>query len=114
MSHWTRPGNLYVIHEGHEQKKDHPSIFVFDPDGKYIRSFGNEYQGGGHGLEVRNEDGTEFLYVTGYQQVKMIGKYDLLGEKVWTKFAPMGSDRLRRRRRHAPAAKMGPGPIHAH
>ena len=82
-------GNLYVIHEGHASKKDHPSIFVFDANGKYIRSFGNQYQGGGHGLEVRDENGTEFLYVTGYQQVKMIGKYDLKGEKVWEQFAPM-------------------------
>lgn len=82
-------GNVYVIHEGQQKQSDHPSIFVFDPDGKYIRSFGSEYQGGGHGLEIRNENGTEFLYVTGYQQVKMIGKYDLHGEKVWTQFAPM-------------------------
>lgn len=84
-----KAGNVYVIHEGHENKKDHPSIFVFDSAGKYIRSFGNQYQGGGHGLEVRDEGGTEYLYVTGYQQVKMIGKYDLKGEKVWEQFAPM-------------------------
>ena len=25
--------NLYVIHEGHADKTDHPSIFVFDSDG---------------------------------------------------------------------------------
>ncbi len=84
-----KAGNLYVIHEGVADQKDHPAIFVFDANGDYIRSFGSEYQGGGHGLEVRDEGGTEFLYVTGYQQVKMIGKYDLLGEQVWTHFAPM-------------------------
>ena len=26
-------GQLYVIHEGHADKPDHPSIFVFDPTG---------------------------------------------------------------------------------
>src|SRR5690242_16175757 len=31
-------GNLYVIHEGREDQKDHPSIFVFDAEGKFIRA----------------------------------------------------------------------------
>ncbi|MBM82649.1 MAG: hypothetical protein CMJ78_18965 [Planctomycetaceae bacterium] len=84
-----KAGNLYVIHEGHVQKKDHPSIFVFDPKGKFIRAFGSEYQGGGHGIEVREEGGQEFLYVCGYQQVKMFSKMDLKGEVVWRKYAPM-------------------------
>src|SRR5262245_48976975 len=35
-----RAGNLYVIHQGEGNLKDHPSIFVFDSDGKYVRSFG--------------------------------------------------------------------------
>ncbi len=38
-----RGGNVYVIHEGDAKKKDHPSIFVFDSGGKYIRSFGSEF-----------------------------------------------------------------------
>src|SRR5688572_1819437 len=46
---------LYVIHEGREQQKDHPSIFVFDDKVKFVRAFGNQLQGGGHGLEVRTE-----------------------------------------------------------
>ena len=48
-------GLLYVIHEGHANKKDHPSIFVFDQNGKFIRAFGSQFQGGGHGIEVRTE-----------------------------------------------------------
>ncbi len=83
--------NLYVIHEGRENLKDHPSIFVFDPQGKYIRSFGNQFQGGGHGLEVRKEGNEEFLYVTAYQQVKSFAKLTLKGEVVWEKRAPMAS-----------------------
>jgi hypothetical protein len=38
--------NLYVIHEGRANLKDHPSIFVFDENGKFIRAFGNQFQGG--------------------------------------------------------------------
>lgn len=83
--------NLYVIHEGRENLKDHPSIFVFDPQGKYIRSFGAQFQGGGHGLEVRQEGNEEFLYVTAYQQVKSFAKLTLKGETVWEQRAPMAS-----------------------
>lgn len=84
-------GLVYVIHEGHENKPDHPSIFVFDPDGRFVRSFGSQFQGGGHGLEVRVENGTPFLYVAAYQQVKCFAKLDLQGETVWEKYAPMES-----------------------
>ena len=83
--------NLYVIHEGRENQKDHPSIFVFDENGKFIRAFGQRFQGGGHGLEVRKEGSQEFLYVTGYQQVKEFAKLDLKGEVVWVKRAPKES-----------------------
>jgi hypothetical protein len=84
-----RDGLLYVIHEGRAELKDHPSIFVFDQQGRYVRSFGSQYQGGGHGIEVRDEGGEQFLYVCAYQQVKAFAKLDLQGEIVWEKRAPM-------------------------
>jgi len=83
--------NLYVIHEGRREQKDHPSIFVFDSSGKFIRAFGAQFQGGGHGIEVREEGGDEFLYVCAYQQVKSFAKLTLTGERVWEKRAPMES-----------------------
>lgn len=83
--------NLYVIHEGRANLKEHPSIFVFDNEGKFIRAFGSAFQGGGHGLEVREEGGEEFLYVSGYQQVKAFAKLTLNGNVVWWKNAPMES-----------------------
>ena len=84
-------GNLYVIHEGRKEQKDHPAIFVFDPAGTFIRAFGSEFQGGGHGIEVRQEGNEEFLYVCGYQQVKAFAKMTLNGEIVWYRKAPMES-----------------------
>jgi hypothetical protein len=84
-------GLLYVIHEGRENLKDHPSIFVFDDKGKFVRAFGSQFQGGGHGLEVRTEGNQQFLYVTGYQQLKNFAKLTLTGEVVWEKRAPMDS-----------------------
>lgn len=83
--------NLYVIHEGDVKKKDHPSIFVFDSSGQYVRSLGSQFQGGGHGLEIREESGEEFLYVTGYKSIKALAKLTLSGEQLWMLRAPMDS-----------------------
>ncbi len=86
-----KAGNLYVIHEGRGNQQDHPSIFVFDNTGKYVRSFGSQFQGGGHGIEVRAEGSEEFLYVCAYQTVKSFAKLTLTGETVWQQYAPMES-----------------------
>ncbi len=86
-----KEGNIYVIHEGREDQKDHPSIFVFDEKGKFIRAFGKQFQGGGHGLEIITEGKEQFVYVTAYQQVKSFAKLTLKGETVWEKHAPMAS-----------------------
>lgn len=84
-------GLLYVIHEGRKELKDHPSIFVFAPDGRYVRSFGSQFQGGGHGIEVRSEGNEQFLYVCAYQHLKTFAKLTLQGETVWQQHAPMES-----------------------
>jgi len=86
-----KAGRLYVIHEGRVDQEDHPSIFVFDRRGRFIRAFGSQFQGGGHGIEVHEEDGQEFLYVCAYQHLKTLAKMDLKGETVWQKYAPMQS-----------------------
>lgn len=86
-----KAGNLYVIHEGHVDKPEHPSIFVFDSEGRFLRAFGERFQGGGHGIEVHEENGEEFLYVAAYQNVKSFAKLSLDGEVVWQRFAPMKS-----------------------
>ena len=83
--------NIYVIHEGDAKLKDHPSIFVFGPDGKFIRAFGSQFQGGGHGLEVRKEGSEDFIYVTAYKQRMAFAKLTTSGEIVWHKKAPMES-----------------------
>jgi len=86
-----KAGNLYVIHEGRANLPDHPSIFVFDETGKFIRAFGSQFQGGGHGIEIREESGQEFLYVCAYQMKKTFAKLDLKGETVWQQYAPIES-----------------------
>lgn len=86
-----REGLLYVIHEGHADKPDHPAIFVFDGQGRFVRSLGKQFQGGGHGIEIRREGNDEFLYVCAYQQLKTFAKLTLQGEVVWQKHAPMAA-----------------------
>ena len=99
--------NLYVIHEGRKELADHPSIFVFDPQGKYMRSFGQQFQGGGHGIEIREEGGEEFLYVCAYQHLKTFAKLNLKGEMVWQHYAPMES-------KHQANRAVGSRPFYAH
>jgi hypothetical protein len=88
-----RDGLLYVIHEGNAELKDHPSIFVFDPAGRFVRAFGQQFQGGGHGIEVRQEGSEQFLYVCAYQQLKTFAKLSMTGEVIWQQWAPMESGR---------------------
>lgn len=62
------------------------AIVVFDRDGKFVRSFGKEFHGGGHGIDIRRDDGEEFLYLCdnkGY-----IAKSTLRGEIIWKQTAP--------------------------
>ncbi len=86
-------GLVYIIHEGRLDQQTHPAIFAFDPQGKFVRAFGEQFQGGGHGIEVRREGGDDFLYVCAYQQQRSIAKLTADGEQVWRQGAPMESGR---------------------
>jgi hypothetical protein len=55
-------GLIYVKHRNNSTEHM-DAIVVFDPAGKFVRSFGDEYNGGGHGIDIRKEGGTEFLYL---------------------------------------------------
>lgn len=63
------------------------TIVVFDPSGKYVRSFGMEYHKGGHGIDIRKEGGQEFLYLSDTFHGWVL-KTDLKGEVVWKYGAP--------------------------
>jgi len=88
-----REGFVYVKHRGGNEKPRTPeegqdTIVVFDPAGKFVRSFGREYHGGGHGIDLREEGGQEFLYLCCMFPVNLVVKTDLKGEVVWIKQAP--------------------------
>jgi hypothetical protein len=79
-------GNVYIKQQG-MSKDPVDTIYVLDDKGKFIRSFGKEYHGGGHGIDVRKEDGKEYLYLTN-SWVRNFCKTDLKGEVVWKKEYP--------------------------
>ncbi len=79
-------GFVYIKHQGFG-KQALDTIVVFDKDGKFVRSFGKEYYPGGHGIDIRKEDGEEFLYLSDIHH-RHVSKTNLKGEVVWRKNAP--------------------------
>jgi len=89
-------GFLYVTHRGGPEKPRSPdeaqdTVAVYDPEGKFVRSFGKAFHGGGHGIDVRVEDGVEYLYLACMMPVDVLVKTDLKGEVVWIKEVPKES-----------------------
>jgi hypothetical protein len=78
-------GLIYIKHRNRaEMPMD--AIVVFDPAGKYVTSFGKEYHAGGHGIDIRKENGQEYLYLCDVNKrivVKSILTADRKEEQIW-------------------------------
>lgn len=83
-------GRIYVSHTVHSDSKSDDAIAVFDEKGKFLTSWGARFKGGGHGIDVRREKGTEYLYHcdTTHRQVV---KTTLDGTLIWEKGLPTES-----------------------
>ena len=84
-------GRIIVCHSVHASSASADSIVIFDPSGRFIKSWGGpEMRGGAHGLTIRKEGSEEFLYhcdnVRGY-----VRKTTLDGETIWVLHAPVMS-----------------------
>lgn len=80
-------GNVYVTHQGVGKVLD--TVVVFDPKGKFVRSFGKDWHGGGHGVEIRKEGNEEFIYLSNtWNPLNKLVKTNLKGEIVWVKGRP--------------------------
>lgn len=78
-------GLIYIKHRTMTPEPQ-DAVVVFDSTGKFVRSFGKEFHGGGHGIDIRREGDTEYLYLCdnkGY-----IAKTTLTGELVFKQTAP--------------------------
>jgi hypothetical protein len=69
-------GRIFVCHTGPQ------SMHVYDPDGKFMEAWGEEYAGVAHGLDLRKEGNEEFFYLSPTKQHRIL-KINLKGEKVW-------------------------------
>lgn len=76
-----RSGLVYVIHQG-DARTPCDTVVVFDAEGAFVRSFGKELAGGGHGIAIRREGNEEFLYLSDIAQRQVV-KCDLQGEWIW-------------------------------
>jgi len=74
-------GLIYIKHQG-LNRAAMDTIVVFDPKGKYVRSFGKGYYPGGHGIGIRKEGSEQFLYLCDIHHRQVI-KTDLKGKEVW-------------------------------
>lgn len=84
-------GRIYVAHTVHPTSARPDAIVVFDSEGNFIESWGGEFRGGAHGLDIREEDGEEFLYHCDIQR-RVVVKTTLRGEPVWTRVAPIEAE----------------------
>jgi hypothetical protein len=84
-------GNVYVHHTVHKTSQSADSIVVFDSKGKFVRSWGPQYKDGAHGLHIRKEGSTEYLYICD-QMHGIVTKRTLKGEEVWTLGYPSDSE----------------------
>jgi hypothetical protein len=75
-------GLVYIKHQGHGGKPAIDTVVIFDPKGKFVRSFGKGMHPGGHGIDLRKENGEQFLYLCDIFNRQVV-KTDLKGKVVW-------------------------------
>ncbi len=81
-------GLIYITHTGRPD-----SVYVFDPDGRFIRSMAGFHAvknrnramttASGHGIDLRDEGGEQFLYLAAANSDMSFAKVSLNGELVW-------------------------------
>jgi len=77
-----RNGHIYVHHTVHATSERHDTMVVFDKHGKFVRSWGSEFEGGAHGLHIRRQGSDEFLYLCDTKRA-LVTKVTPRGERVW-------------------------------
>jgi hypothetical protein len=91
-------GHIYIHHTVHKDSQSPDSVVVFDEKGKFVKSWGAMFRGGAHGMHLRKEGKTEYLYFCDDKH-GIITKRTLKGEEVWTMGYPQDS----------PVYQKGPG-----
>jgi hypothetical protein len=82
-----RHGNIYVAHTVHSGSVGSQAVVVYDQKGKLLNSWGAEFRGGAHGLDLRREGSEEFLYHCDTRR-RLVVKTDLAGKVLWERGVP--------------------------
>jgi hypothetical protein len=87
-------GFIHVHHTVHATSESADTVVVFDSKGKFVRSWGRQFRGVAHGMQLRREGRDEFLYLTVNatnprlspqpEAQACVVKATLKGEVVWT------------------------------
>src|ERR1019366_4920413 len=99
--------HIYVHHTVNDASESHDSMVVFDHQGKFVKSWGKEFQGGAHGLHIRKEGHQEFLYLCDTKRA-IVMKTTLDGEEVFTLGYPKESEFYKLDKDGKPATKYSP------
>ncbi|MEO5925465.1 MAG: hypothetical protein ABIR70_16715 [Bryobacteraceae bacterium] len=91
-------GLIYLHHTVHKSSASGHSVVVYDPKGKFVRSWGDMFRDSAHGLHIQKEGNTEYLYFAS-EKHGLTTKRTLKGEEVWTMGYPQ----------NAPTYQKGPG-----
>jgi hypothetical protein len=83
-------GHIYIHHTVYQDSPSPDSVVVFDEKGKFVRSWGAMFRGGAHGMHLRKEGNTEYLYFCD-EKHGIITKRTLKGEEVWSMGYPQDS-----------------------
>ncbi len=85
-----RAGLIYLAHTVHSSSTSQDAVCVFSPEGRFLRSWGSRFAGGAHGLDLREEAETEYLYHCD-TKARLVVKTSLEGEVVWERGVPVES-----------------------
>lgn len=85
-----RAGNIYLAHTVHPSSTLKDAVLVYDRGGRFLRSFGPQFAGGAHGLDLADEGGEQFLYHCDTGR-RLVVKTRLDGTVVWEAGCPMES-----------------------
>lgn len=84
-------GLIYITHRA-PFNSNIDTVTTFEPNGKFVRSFGKQWNFGGHGIDIRKDGNEEFLYLAitttkpldgSKPRPGLVTKTTLTGEKVW-------------------------------
>lgn len=75
-------GDIYIHHTVSDASEKPDTMVVFDSQGRFVKSWGKKFRGGAHGLTIRKEGSTEFLYLCDIKR-GLVVKTTLTGEEVF-------------------------------